>query len=76
MSNCQWHEDQAIGEMAMRECEQREEGKNEAIRRAIKVLDVLIYWNERGHIDSSWWDEARDAVAALRAEIARAGGEV
>jgi len=27
------------------------------------VLEGLLHWNERGHIDESWWEAARELLA-------------
>lgn len=31
----------------------------EETRHFRELLDTLLHWHERGHIDESWWDEAR-----------------
>jgi hypothetical protein len=30
------------------------------------VLATLTYWHDQGHIDESWWTEARTVLAAAR----------
>lgn len=27
-----------------------------------ELLSTLVYWHDQGHIDESWWDEARNLV--------------
>lgn len=29
-----------------------------------ETLSTLVHWHDRGHIDDSWWDSAREAVGA------------
>lgn len=29
-----------------------------------EILATLVYWHDEGHIDESWWDEARRLVGS------------
>ena len=41
---------------------------------ALHALSTLVYWHDQGHIDESWWDEARSLAAAVQA-APEPGGE-
>lgn len=32
------------------------------LRAVLELLSTLVYWHSQGHIDESWWDEARRAL--------------
>ena len=54
--------------------EERLAALTQAAGEAAETLDALIYWHDCGDIDRSWWEDAREKLATLRAAMGETNG--